>query len=156
MSNPSSSIGAKLYYASSIADLSDSTKRKQVQYLQSIPELVTPPDPITWTAIDIDEERQVPGKKKASDFEVEFIYTETQYDELRAIENAGTEKVWALQLTGESASTSGSPKTFYFTGKCAVYLSEISDEEMLKAKLRIYKSSNIQESEGFPTVSNGG
>ena len=126
--------------------------RKQVAFVQSIPEFLIAPEPITYSALDIDDERQEPGRKKAETIEIELLFTEEQYDELKAIQDSKTNGYWAIQLPEETATQVGKPLTWYFTGTCHIGMSEIALDDMLKAKLTIYRSSPIEESKGFPTV----
>lgn len=151
--DPKTSTLTKVWHAPTIADLADASKRKLVAFVQSIPEFLTPPEPITYSAIDIDDERQAPGRKKIEDFEIEWLYTEAQYDELKAIESAKTNEAWAIQLPEETAETTGQPLTWYWTGTCFVGMSEIAIDDMLKSKVKIYRNSAISESKGFPNSS---
>lgn len=149
---PKASILTKLYHADTLANLADASKRKQIAYVQSIPEFIKAPEGITYSALDLPDERQTKGKQKAETLEIEILYTESQYDDLKAIETAGTDGYWAVQLPEETAETSGKPLTWYFTGTCFLGFSEIADADMLKQKLTIYRSSEIKESKGFPTA----
>ena len=134
---PRTSTLTKLYHADDLAKLVAEATRKQVAFVQSIPEFLTAPEPITYSALDIDDERQAPGRKKAESIEIELLFTEEQYDELKAIQNAKTNGYWAIQLPEETASEAGKPLTWYFTGTCHVGMSEIAIDDMLKAKLTI-------------------
>lgn len=150
--DPKTSTLTKVFHADTLADLIDSTKRKQVAFVQSIPEFLTPPEGITYSALDIPDERQAKGRQKAENMEIEFLFTEEQYDELKTIQEAGTNGYWAIQLPEETATTAGKPLTWYFTGTCYVGMSEIAIDDMLKSKVTIYRSSKIEESKGFPTA----
>lgn len=147
---PRTSTLTKVFHADTLADLIDDSKRKQVAYVQSIPEFMTAPEGITYSALDITDERQAEGRQKAEAMEIEFLFTEAQYDELKAIETAKTNGYWAVQLPDVTATTTGKPLTWYFTGTCFVGMSEIALDDMLKAKVTIYRSSEIKESKGFP------
>ena len=147
---PRTSTLTKVFHADTLADLIDASKRKQVAYVQSIPEFMTAPEGIAYSALDIADERQVEGRQKAENMEIEFLFTEEQYDELKAIETAKTNGYWAIQLPDVTATTSGKPLTWYFTGTCFVGMSEIALDDMLKAKVTIYRSSEIKENKGFP------
>ena len=92
------------------------------------------------------------GRQKAENLEIEILFKEDQYDELKAVQTAKTNGYWAIQLPESTASESGKPLTWYFTGTCFVGMSEIALDDMLKSKLTIYRSSEIQESKGFPTA----
>ena len=56
MSEPKTSTLTKVFHADTLTDLINSSKRKQVAYVQGIPEFITPPDPITYSALDIPDE----------------------------------------------------------------------------------------------------
>lgn len=150
--DPKTSTLTKLFHADDLAKLVAEATRKQVALVQSIPEFLTAPEPITYSALDIDDERQAPGRKKAELIEIELLFTEEQYDELKAIQDAKTNGYWAIQLPEETAVQAGKPLTWYFTGTCHIGMSEIAIDDMLKAKLTIYRSSAVEESKGFPTV----
>lgn len=150
--DPKTSTLTKLFHADDLAKLIAEATRKQVAFVQSIPEFLTAPEAITYSALDIDDERQAPGRKKAETIEIEILFTEEQYDELKAIQDAKTNSCWAIQLPEETAKQAGKPLTWYFTGTCHVGMSEIAIDDMLKTKLTIYRSSAVQESKGFPTT----
>ena len=147
MSEPRTSTLTKIYHADTLEG-----EKKQIALVQSIPEFLTAPEAITYSALDIIDERQAEGRQKAEAMEIEFLYTETQYDELKAIEKAKTNGYWFIQLPEETAVTEGKPLTWYFTGTCHVGMSEIAIDDMLKSKVTIYRSSAVEESKGFPTV----
>lgn len=126
-------------------------ERTQVGFVQGIPAFLTPPEPITYSALDIDDERQAKGRKKAENLEIEFLYTEEQYKTIKELEKNDTEVNWFIQLPEETAVTEGKPLTWNFKGTCHVGMSEIAIDDMLKSKLTIYRSSEIEETDGFPT-----
>lgn len=148
MSEPNTSTLTKLYYADT-----KEGERKQVGFVQSIPEFLTPPEAITYSALDIDDERQVKGRKKAENLEIEFLYRQEQYKEIKELEKNNTEVYWFIQLPEETAETTGKPLTWNFKGTCCVGMSEIALDDMLKSKLTIYRNSEIEETDGFPTAS---
>lgn len=150
MSEPRTSTMTKLFHADTLEDLKSNTERKQVAYVQGIPEFLKAPEPVTYSALDIPDERQAEGRQKAETLEIEILFTEEQYDELKAIQTAKTNGYWAIQLPEETAKTTGKPLTWYFTGTCYIGMSEIALDDMLKSKITIYRSSEIEESKGFP------
>lgn len=152
MPEPKSSMRTKVYHASTVEDLTDESKRKYVAYVQGIPEFLKAPEGIKYSAVDIPDKREAEGKQEIGDFEIEFLFTEEQYDELKEIEKSKKDEVWAIQLPEETAITTGKPLTWYWKGTCFVGMSEIADEEILKSKVKIYRSSEIKESKGFPTT----
>ena len=150
--DPKTSTLTKLFHADTLADLQAEAKRKQVAFVQSIPEFLKAPEGITYSALDIPDERQAEGRQKAESLEIEILFKEDQYDELKALQTAKTNGYWAIQLPESTASTTGKPLTWYFTGTCFIGMSEIAIADMLKSKITIYRSSEIKESKGFPTA----
>lgn len=147
---PNTSTMTKLFHADTLADLQSDSKRKQVAFVQSIPEFLKAPEGITYSALDIPDERQVEGRQKAENLEIEVLFKEDQYDELKELQTKKINGYWAIQLPEDTASTTGKPLTWYFTGTCYVGMSEIAVDDMLKSKITIYRSSEIKESKGFP------
>lgn len=152
MPEPKTSTMTKLFHADTLADLIDSSKRKQVAFVQSIPEFLKAPEGVTYSALDIPDERMAEGRQKAENLEIEILFKEDQYDELKALQTAKTNGYWAIQLPESTASEDGKPLTWYFTGTCFIGMSEIAIDDMLKSKITIYRSSEIKESKGFPTA----
>lgn len=152
MPEPRTSTLTKLFHADTLEDLKSASKRKQVAFVQSIPEFLKAPEGVTYSALDIPDERMAEGRQKAENLEIEILFKEDQYDELKAVQKAGTNGYWAVQLPESTATEAGKPLTWYFTGTCYVGMSEIALDDMLKSKLTIYRSSEIKESKGFPTA----
>ena len=148
---PKTSTMTKLFHADTLEDLKTQGTRKQVAFVQSIPEFLKAPEGITYSALDIPDERQAEGRQKAENLEIEILFKEDQYDELKALQTAKTNGYWAIQLPEDTAAQQGKPLTGYFTGTCYIGMSEIAIDDMLKSKLTIYRSSEIKESKGFPT-----
>lgn len=149
--DPKTSTMTKLFHADTLEDLKTEGTRKQVAFVQSIPEFLKAPEGITYSALDIPDERQAEGRQKAENLEIEILFKEDQYDELKALQTAKTNGYWAIQLPEDTAAQQGKPLTWYFTGTCYIGMSEIAIDDMLKTKLTIYRSSEIKESKGFPT-----
>ncbi len=146
MSEPKTSTLTKVFYSETLGG-----EKKQVAYVQSIPEFLTAPEAITYSALDISDERQVEGRKKAETMEIEFLYTEAQYDELKTIEKNKTNGYWFIQLPEDTATTEGKPLTWHFNATCFVGMSEIAIDDMLKSKVTLYRNSAIEETKGLPT-----
>lgn len=149
--DPKTSTMTKLFHADTLENLKTEGTRKQVAFVQSIPEFLKAPEGITYSALDIPDERQAEGRQKAENLEIEILFKEDQYDELKALQTAKTNGYWAIQLPEDTAAQQGKPLTWYFTGTCYIGMSEIAIDDMLKSKLTIYRSSEIKESKGFPT-----
>lgn len=144
--DPRTSTLTKIFYGETLEG-----ERKQVALIQSIPEFLMAPEPITYSALDIDDERQVEGRKKAETMEIEFLFTEEQYDELKTIEKSKANVCWFIQLPEETATEAGKPLTWCFNATCFVGMSEIAIDDMLKSKVTLYRNSAVEESKGFPT-----
>ena len=144
MSEPRTTMMTKLFHAST-----KTGERSQIAYVQSIPEFLTAPEPITWSALDIDDERQAVGRKKAENLEIELIFTEEQYDELKALETANSNEYWFIQLPAETATQDGKPLTWKFQATVHVGLTELALDDMIKAKITLYRNTAVEESKGF-------
>ncbi len=144
---PKTSTLTKVYYGETKGG-----ERLQIAYVQSIPQFLTPPEAINWSALDIDDERQAPGRKKAESMEIEFLFTQEQYQKLKELQTANKSVYWFIQLPEETAQTPGKPLTWIFQATCYVGMSEIAIDDMLKAKITLYRNTEIEETEGFPTV----
>ena len=149
--DPKTSTMTKLFHADTLENLKTEGTRQQVAFVQSIPEFLKAPEGITYSALDIPDERQAEGRQKAENLEIEILFKEDQYDELKALQTAKTNGYWAIQLPEDTAAQQGKQLTWYFTGTCYIGMSEIAIDDMLKSKLTIYRSSEITESKGFPT-----
>lgn len=126
-------------------------ERTQVSFTEEIPELESAPDTITATVLDLDYELSQPGIRKAETIEIPVLYTHTQHNRLKAL-NKDTEYYWWFELPANTAETEGSPLVRYFTGKMRLTMDTISPEEYIKDKLTLYKTSEVKESNGFPTA----
>lgn len=129
--------------------------RTDIGYVQSIPEMLKAPDPINYSAVDIPDERQAQGRIKAEDMEIEILFTESQWDEIRAVQEAGTEVWMYVKLPDGTANTDNKPVVFYFKATMAIGMGAIEIDDMLKSKVKLYRTSEIKESKGFPTAQAG-
>lgn len=143
---PKVSTLTKVSYATTLTGT-----KTEIGYVQSISEFFTLPEEITYSAIDIDDERIAKGRRKANAPEIPWLFTETQWDELKALEEAGTEVYIFIQLPEDTAVADGKPLTWYFKATAAVSMDTIEFDNMLKSKVKLYRSSKIQESKGYPT-----
>lgn len=144
---PQVSTLTKVYYATDLT--SDKT---QLAYVQEIPQLFTPPSEITWSALDIDDERMAKGRRTAESMEIPFLFTEEQWDNVASMEDSDTEYYWFFQLPEATATTAGKPLTFYFKASCAIGNDTISIDEMIQAICKLYRSTEVLTSKGFPTA----
>ena len=65
MSEPKTSTMTKLFHADTLEDLKSASKRKQIAFVQSIPEFLKAPEGVTYSALDIPDERMAEGRQKA-------------------------------------------------------------------------------------------
>lgn len=126
-------------------------ERTQVSFTEEIPELEEAPDAITATVLDLDYELSQPGIRKASQIEIPVLYTHTQHKRLKALDK-DKEYYWFFELPEATAETEGKPLVRYLTGKARISMDTISPEEFIKDKLTIYKTSAVEENDGFPTT----
>lgn len=143
---PKVSTLSTLWKASSLTG-----ERTQVAYVQEIPPLKTSKEAITYNALDLEEEQQAKGSRKAETIAVPLLFTESQHDELTIASNSDDEFYWFVKLPDATASEDGKPLVFYFTGACDLGMDTIAIDDLLKETLTIYRSSKVQESKGFPT-----
>ena len=125
-------------------------EKTQVSFTEEIPELESAPDAITATVLDLDYELSQPGIRKAETIEIPVLYTHTQHKRLKALDK-NKEYYWWFELPEATAETEGKPLVRYFTGKARITMDTITPEEFIKDKLTLYKTSSVEESDGFPT-----
>lgn len=135
----------KVWYAETLTG-----EKTQVSFTEEIPELEEAPDAITATVLDCDYELSQPGIRKASKIEIPVLYTHTQHKRLRELDK-DKEYYWFFELP-ESTAEKGKQLVRYLTGKVRISMDTLSPEEYIKDKLTIYKTSAVEESEGFPTA----
>ena len=116
-------------------------EKTQIGYVQSVSEFLTAPEEITYSA-----------RRKTQAVEIPFLYTESQWDELRAVETAGTEIFIFLQLPNDTANTANKPVVFNFKATIALGMDQIEIDNMLQSKIKIYRSSAIEETKGYPVA----
>ena len=127
-------------------------ERTQVAYVQEIPALQSAKEAITYNALDLDEEQQAKGTRKAETLTIPLLFTEDQHDTLTALADTDTESFWFTKLPDATASTANKPLVFNFTGACDLGMDTIAIDDMLKENLTIYRSSKVNETKGFPTA----
>lgn len=146
-STPKVSTLSTLWYSES-----KSGERTQVAYVQEIPPLKSAKEAITYSALDLEEEQQAKGSRKAEVLTIPLLFTEEQHDTLTTLANSDKEYYWFVKLPESTASTSGKPLVFNFTGACDLGMDTIAIDDLLKENLTIYRSSKVEETKGFPTT----
>lgn len=123
--------------------------RTPICYTEEIPPLEEAPEQITASVLDLDYEIARPGIKKAGTIEMPILFTHTQHKKLRELKDK--ELYFFFELPARTAETDGKPLVRYLQGTSVLTMDTISAGEFLKDKLTIYKSSDVEESDGFPT-----
>lgn len=125
-------------------------ERTQVAYVQSIPALKQAKEAITYNALDLNEEQQAKGSRKAETLTIPILFTENQHDKLKELADANNDSYWFIKLPDATASEAGKPLTFYFTADCDLGMDAIEIGGMLQENITLYRSSEVLESKGFP------
>lgn len=144
---PEVSTLTKVYYSET-----KTGERTQVAFTEEIPALEEAPEQITATVLDLDYEIARPGVKKAGTIEIPVLFTHTQHKNLRELK--GKDLYWFFELPANTAEVSGKPLVRYLKGNCILTMDAITAGEFLKDKLTIYKTGDVEESDGFPTETN--
>lgn len=142
---PDVSTLTKVYYSETKIG-----ERTQVAFTEEIPALEEAPEQITATVLDFDYEIARPGVKKAGTIEIPILFTHTQHKALRELK--GKDLYWFFELPSNTAETEGKPLVRMLKGNCILTMDTITSGEFLKDKLTIYKTSDIEETDGFPTA----
>ena len=142
---PNTTILSKLYYSESL-----NGEKKQVSWVQEIPDFDTAPDGIEWSALDTDYTGQEPGRKSGDPIAIPILFTKTQHSQLKALDK---KKIyyWFILLPEDCVDEGEQPPCFYFQGKVRLGMNALEIDEMLKETITIYKSTAVEESEGLPT-----
>lgn len=143
---PDVSTLTKVFYAETKAG-----ERTQVMFTKEIPTLDEAPESITEQVLDLEYELSQPGIRKAGNVELPVLYTHKQHKELRGLDK-NKEYHWFFQLPEATAETAGKPLVRHVTGKARLTMDTITVGEFIKDKLTIYKTSDVTETDGFPTA----
>lgn len=144
---PKVSTLSTLWYANTLTG-----ERTQVAYVQEIPPLKSAKEAITYNALDLEEEQQAKGSRKAEVLTIPLLFTETQHDKLKKLSESDEEYYWFIKLPDSTASEAGKPLVFNFTGACDLGMDTIAIDDLLKENLTLYRSSKVNETKGFPTA----
>lgn len=140
---PDISKWAKVFYSETLTG-----EKTQVAFVEEIPQLEEAPEQVTGTCLDLDYEFAQPGIKKATQIELPIYYTHTQHKKLRNLMKK--DLYWFFQNPAHTTDTV--PIVRYLQGKMHVTMDTVTVGEFLKDKMTIYKSSDLEESDGFPTA----
>lgn len=142
---PDVSTLTKVYYSET-----KTGERVQVAFTEEIPALEETPEQITATVLDLDYEIARPGIKKAGTIEIPILFTHTQHKKLRELK--GKSLYWFFELPSNTAEIAGKPLVRSLQGNCILTMDAITAGEFLKDKLTIYKTSDVEETDGFTVV----
>lgn len=143
-STPDVSTLTKVHFADSLTGA-----RTQIAFTEEIPALEEAPEQITAKVLDLDYEIARPGIKKAGTIEIPILFTHTQHKTLRGLK--GKDLFFFFELPANTAEVENKPLVRYLEGNCVLTMDTITVGEFLKDKLTIYKTSDVEESDGFPT-----
>lgn len=143
---PYSTMLSKLYYSET-----KEGEKKQVAWVQEIPEFDPAPEGIEFNALDTDYTGQVPGRRKADAIPIPVLFTEQQHDTLKALDKT-KDYYWFILLPEETATSSSKPLCFYFQAKMRLGMNALEVDEMLQETLTLYKSTAVEENKGLPTA----
>ncbi len=143
---PDVSILTKIYYAETLEG-----EKTQLSFTEEIPPLEEAPEQITATVLDLDYEIARPGVKKAGTIEIPILFTHTQHKSLKALQK-NKEYYWFFVAPENTAQTEGKPLVRWCKGTCFLTMDTITAGEFMKDKLTIYKTSDITEIDGLPTL----
>lgn len=127
-------------------------ERTQVAYVQSIPQLQSPKEAITYGALDLEEEQQAKGRRKAETNEIVILYTEAQHKKLKELADSNKSYFWFVKYPEATKDQEKDSLVMSFTGAVDLANNEIAIDDMLQDTLTIYRDSQVTESYGFPVA----
>lgn len=140
---PDLSTLSTLYYS----ETKDGEKT-QICLAEEIPALEEAAEQVTGSAVDIDYEFSRPGKIKAGTIEIPVYYTHTQHKRLKAIER---KELYFFRKYPDSTAPNGEkPLVQMFRGSLVVIGDTLTDNEWIKDKITIYRSTAVEEMYGLP------
>lgn len=146
--NPEIAMKASLEYAETLTG-----EKKKVAWVQNIGQLIQLKDGVTYSAIDKDEEFMAKGKKKAEAIDVEVLFLHTNHKILREIANSDKVYYWFIKYPEATAEVEGKPLVFSLKANIDFAANSIEDGELLKDTIRLFKKSNVVETDGYPVES---
>lgn len=145
---PQVAMKAEVSYATSLTG-----EKTKVAYVQKVGQLKSLKEGQTYSALDLDEERSASGKRKAETTDIEMMFIHEQHKKLKALADNDTPIYLFIQYPETTASVAGKPLTFSM--KCTIDIAgnEIEDGDFIKDTIRIFRSSALVETDGYPTTS---
>lgn len=145
---PAATMLTELWYAQT-----EDTGLVQVFGNQTIPEIETPPDDVTYRTLESDTEYGVPGVRAFTAIEVEGLFYKEQFTTMRALAESNKELFWYVKLPDSTAGTAegAKPIVIKWKGAFRIGIGEVALDDMVKTKMKIYKVTKPQIMEGLPT-----
>ncbi len=124
--------------------------RTYIGYVQKVGQLKTLKEGQTYSALDLDEERMAKGKRKAETVDIEMMFIQETHKSIKAIADADTTIFLFLEYPETTASVDNKP--LIQSVKCTVDIAgqEMNDGDFIKDTMRVYKESNVVETDGYP------
>lgn len=136
---PKTSMKTELWYSA------DGGAKTQIFMVQSIPQLQTPQEPITYGCLESSTEFQTKGTRKAESIAIPILYVAEQHTALKALAEANTKLTFFVKFPDSTAATSEKPLTYTFSGTIDLANDEISIDGMLAETITIYRDSVVTE-----------
>ncbi len=143
---PQIAMKAKVEYSTTLTG-----EKILVGSVQKVGQLKTLKEGQTYSALDLDEERTASGKRKAEATDIEMMFIQEQHKALKKIADADTAIYIFIQYPETTASVAGKPLTFSMKGTIDIAGNGIEDGDFLKDTMRIFRSSALVETDGYPT-----
>lgn len=137
---PKTSMQTELWYSTAREGA-----KTQIFMVQSIPQLQTPQDPITYGSLESTTEFQTKGTRKAESISIPILYVAEQHTALKQLADDNTQLFFYVKFPDSTAPTSESPLTFTFSGTIDMANDEISIDGMLAETITVYRDSLVEE-----------
>lgn len=146
---PQIAMKAKVSYATELTG-----DRIAIGYVQKVGQLKTLKEGQTYSALDRDYEMMADGKRKAETVDIEMMFIQKQHKEIGVIAKEGTAIFLFLEYPESTATETG--KQLVQTVRCTVDIAgqEVNDGDFLKDTMRVYKQTDVVETDGYPTAEN--
>lgn len=145
---PQVAMKAELSYSTTLTG-----EKEKIGYVQKVGQLKTLKEGQTYSALDLDEERMAKGKRKAETVDIETMFIQEIHKKMKAIADANTSIFLFLKYPDTTASVADKP--LVQTVKCTIDIAgqEMNDGDFIKDTIRVYKETEVVETDGYPTAS---
>ena len=143
---PKIAMKAKVSYSTTLTG-----EKTDIAYVQKVGQLKTLKEGQAYSALDLDEERMAAGKRKAESTDLEMMFIHSQHKAIKELADNNTVIYLFIQYPTVTAETADKPLTFSM--QCTIDLAgnEIEDGEFLKDTMRVFRQSELVETDGYPT-----